>query len=216
MGSKQIRIAFVDDHPAMLQGLIGLFSANPVYDIVATGASACDAWKITEAYKPDILFMDLSMPGNVYSVIEDIAQHLEGTKVVVCTAFSSVDSAMRALDAGASGFVLKTSGSAEFFTAANSVLRGDLFITGEYASQVLRGLRNRKQQEPVDSSNRLSVREKQIVDLLHDAHSNREIASTLSISEKTVKRYMTTLMQKLNARNRVEVAVRHSAAKALS
>jgi two-component system, NarL family, nitrate/nitrite response regulator NarL len=210
MTTTKTRIAFVDDHPAMLQGLISLFSKNSDYDIVATGASACDAWKITEAHKPDILFMDLSMPGNVYSVIEDISQHLEETKVVVCTAFSSVDSAMRALDAGASGFVLKTSGADEFYAAANSVHRGDLFITGEYASQVMRGLRNRKQQEPAGASVKLSVREQQIVDLLHDAHTNREIAATLAISEKTVKRYMTTLMQKLHARNRVEVAVRHT------
>ncbi len=216
MGNKTIRIAFIDDHPAILEGLTSLFSSNSDYDIVATGHSACNAREIAVTHKPDILFMDLSMPGNVFSVIEDISRNLQDTKVVICTAFCGVDCIMRAFDSGASGFVSKTSTTSEFHTAANSVQRGDLFISGEFASQVIRGLRNRKQADAVDHFAKLNVREKQIINLLEDAHTNREIASTLSISEKTVKRYMTSLMQKLDVKNRVEVVVKHSAARALS
>lgn len=151
--------------------------------------------------------MDLSMPGDVFSVITDIVAHSDRTKIIVFTAFSSVDSAMRALDAGATGFVLKGATFDELFEAIEAVMRGEMFITKQYASQVLGGLRNRAQREAVNRSVKLNIREKQIVEHLLKARTNREIASSLLISEKTVKRYMTTLMLKLHARNRVEVAI---------
>ena len=207
MNGARVKLAFVDDHPLMLNGLTGLFAEGPDYHVVATGFSASEARQIAETHRPDVLFMDLSMPGDVFLVIADIARNFKDTKVMVCTAFSGVDSAMRALDAGANGFVLKTSPVAELFTAVESVRRGELFITAQYASQVLSGLRNRAQREAFNRAVKLNVREKQILGYLRLAETNREIALHLSISEKTVKRYMTTLMQKLHARNRVEVVV---------
>ena len=114
---------------------------------------------------------------------------------------------MRALDAGATGFVLKSSPVDEIFVAVESVMREELFITGQYASQVMSGLRNRAQREALARKVKLNVREKQIVEYLRQARTNREIALSMSISEKTVKHYMTILMQKLHARNRVEVVV---------
>ena len=200
-------IAFVDDHPILVEGLKGLFSDLASYSVLATGCSASEAWQIVEAHQPDVLFMDLSMPGDVFSAIAKIVRAPARTRVVVYTAFSSVDSAMRALDAGATGFVLKSSPVDEIFVAVESVMREELFITGQYASQVMSGLRNRAQREALARKVKLNVREKQIVEYLRQARTNREIALSMSISEKTVKHYMTTLMQKLHARNRVEVVV---------
>jgi two-component system nitrate/nitrite response regulator NarL len=207
MSGVRSTIGFVDDHPILLEGLKGLFSDIPAYSVIGTGCSANEAWQIVEAHQPDVLFMDLSMPGDVFATIAKIAKDPVRTKVVVYTAFSSVDSAMRALDAGATGFVLKNSPVDEIFAAVESVVRGELFITGQYASQVMSGLRNREQREAFNRKVKLNVREKQIVEYLRQARTNREIALSMSISEKTVKHYMTILMQKLNARNRVEVVV---------
>jgi DNA-binding NarL/FixJ family response regulator len=207
MSGAAITIAFVDDHPILLQGMKSLFSGDPSFHVVATGNSANQGRQIAEVHQPDVLFMDLSMPGDVFSVITDIVAHSDRTKIIVFTAFSSVDSAMRALDAGATGFVLKGATFDELFEAIEAVMRGEMFITKQYASQVLGGLRNRAQREAVNRSVKLNVREKQIVEHLLKARTNREIASSLLISEKTVKRYMTTLMLKLHARNRVEVAI---------
>jgi DNA-binding NarL/FixJ family response regulator len=151
--------------------------------------------------------MDLSMPGNVFSAITQISQDYPGTKILIFTAFSSVDSALRALDAGATGFVLKGSTCEELFEAVDAVLRGEMFITKQYASQVMSGLRERTQRDDLVRPVKLSVREKQIVSQLLQARTNREIASKLLISEKTVKHYMTGLMSKLQARNRVEVVI---------
>jgi two-component system, NarL family, nitrate/nitrite response regulator NarL len=210
MGNAQTKIAFVDDHPAMLQGLKGLFSSNPAYEIVGEGTSADDARTIAETAHPDVLFMDLSMPGNVCAAIHDISHTPGNTKVMVCTAFASPDAAMKVLDAGASGIVLKTSRREEFITATESVTRGHLYVTGEFAVHLLERLRAVPKPQTSVETAKLNFREQQIMNLLHKARTNREIASTLYISEKTVKRYMTTLMQKLHARNRLEAVVKHS------
>ena len=204
---EKVSIAFVDDHPILLEGMKALFQNKGQFNVVASGSSANDARNIVETHHPQILFMDLSMPGDVFSAMTEIVRKSDFTKIVIFTAFSSVDSAMRALEAGATGFVLKGATFGELFEAVSSVLRGEMYITKLYASQVLSGLRNRTRQESVDRGVDLSVRERQIVAYLLQARTNREIARSLSISEKTVKRYMTNLMQKLHARNRVEVAM---------
>lgn len=205
--SQVVRLAFVDDHPVVLEGIVYLFRRDPAFDVVASGNSAMQAMSIAEESRPDVLFLDLSMPGNVFEAISKIAQQCPWTKTIVYTAFSSVDSALRALDAGAVGFVLKGSTLPELYEAIHAVLRDELFITKEYASQVLGGLRNRARREELAKAIKLSVREKQIIGHLMHARTNREIAESLLISEKTVKHYMTSLMSKLKARNRVELVI---------
>lgn len=200
-------VAFVDDHPVLLEGIVHLFKAKTRFDVVASGCSAMDAVNIAAAQSPEVLFMDLSMPGNVFEAIAEIAQKHTSVKVIVFTAFSSVDSALRALDAGAMGFVLKGSTLAELHEAIESVLHGELYITRQYASQVMSGLRNRAHRDELVKAIKLSVREQQIIKHLMHARTNREIAESLLISEKTVKHYMTTLMSKMKARNRVELVI---------
>lgn len=200
-------VAFVDDHPVLLEGIVHLFKAKTRFDVVASGCSAADAVNIAATQSPDVLFMDLSMPGNVFEAIAEVAQKYTSVKVIVFTAFSSVDSALRALDAGAMGFVLKGSTLAELHDAIDVVSRGELYITQQYASQVMSGLRNRARREELVKAIKLSVREEQIIKHLMHARTNREIAESLLISEKTVKHYMTTLMSKMKARNRVELVI---------
>jgi two-component system, NarL family, nitrate/nitrite response regulator NarL len=204
--AREISLALVDDHPVVLQGVSAVFSADPRYRVLATGSSADNALAIVETNQPDIIVMDLNMPGDALAAVSTIAQGPHGTKVIVFTAYSSVDSAMKVLDAGASGLVLKGATCDELFSAVASVMAGEIFIARQYASQMLLGLRSR-QQKAVNQETHLNVREKQIVDRLMKAQTNREIAVSLSISEKTVKRYMTALMLKLKARNRVEVVL---------
>jgi len=201
------RVAFVDDHPMLLEGMGALFRDSGYYEVVATGTRAADALDIVGRLGPDLIFIDLSMPGDVFGAISEIVRCWPGTSIIIFTAFSSVDSAMRALDAGASGFVLKGSVKSELLAAAEAVLGGKLYITPEYASEVMTGLRNKAKRERVAQAIRLNVREQQIVGQLLKAKTNREIADVLRISEKTVKHYMTSLMQKLNARNRLEVVI---------
>ena len=202
---SRIGIGFVDDHPVVLAGISSVFAADSRFTVLARGSSSDDAKSIAETLHPHILFMDLTMPGDVLRTITEISQGGR-TKVIVFTAVSSIDGAMAALDAGASGFVLKGATCDELFEAVAAVLRGDVFIARQFASRMLIGLRDR-QQKALTQPERLNVREQQIVDRLLQAETNREIAVSLAISEKTVKRYMTALMAKFNARNRVEVVI---------
>src|SRR5690606_34044240 len=157
--------------------------------------------------RPNIILLDLNMPGDAFGAISQIRVSSPETKIIVFTASAGIGHAVRALDAGATGYVLKGSTADELMQAIDIVLTGETFITPSFASKVISALRNASLRKAAADRVRLSVREDQIVRLLLLGRTNREIAQRLQISEKTVKRYMTLLMQKLQARNRVEVVL---------
>ena len=202
-----ITIAFADDHPMLLRGIMNLFEDDPAYHVVGKAECANTAMDLVRQHVPDVIIMDLSMPGDIFETISEMAEQYPQTRIVIFTAYSSIDAALKALDAGAVGFVLKDSDCEELFDAVAAVSAGDLYITKQYAVQVMNGLRDRGRRDSSKESVRLSPREKQIVGFLLQARTNREIAEKLAISERTVKSYMSALMAKLKARNRVEVAV---------
>lgn len=202
-----IRVAVADDHPLLLAGVTGLFEASGRHEVVGQAICSDSSSELVKAVKPDVIVMDLSMPGDVFRTITEIAATAPGTKVVVFTAYCSIESALKALDAGATGFVLKGSPPAELMEAIDMVMAGQMFVTRQYASQVMNGLRDRAKRQTLSEAIKLNVRETQIIGHLMQARTNREIANQLHISEKTVKHYMTGLMLKLKARNRVEVVI---------
>ncbi|MBB3317459.1 MULTISPECIES: response regulator transcription factor [unclassified Rhizobium] len=201
---NSVRVAFVDDHPMLLEGIGAVFARHGRYDVVAKGSDADAARAIAARYEPHLIFVDLSMPGDVYGAISDIAA-TGRTQVIVYTACNSVDLAVKSLDSGASAFILKESISNELFGAVDAVIKGEVFISPSLAGKVISALKGRRKEGAAGT--KLSHREEQVVALLLKARSNKEIALSLSISEKTVKHYMANLMTKLNARNRVEVAL---------
>ena len=200
-------MAVADDHPLLLAGVTSLFRNSDRHEVVGQAVDADSSFELVRALDPDVIVMDLSMPGDVFRVIGQMAATAPNTKVVVFTAFCSIESALKALDAGATGFVLKGSPPSELLEAIDMVLSGQMFVTRQYASQVMNGLRDRARRQALDEAIKLNVREKQIIGHLMLARTNREIAGELHISEKTVKHYMTGLMAKLKARNRVEVVI---------
>lgn len=205
--NQPIRVAVADDHPLLLAGVSALFANSGKHEIVGEAVDADSGLELVRAVEPDIIIMDLSMPGDVFRTIAQIVSTTPGTRVVVFTAYCSIESALKALDAGAMGFVLKGSPSSELVEAIDTVLAGEMFVTRQYASQVMNGLRDRGRRQALEEAIKLNVREKQIIGQLMQARTNREIGAALHITEKTVKRYMTSLMLKLNARNRVEVVI---------
>jgi DNA-binding NarL/FixJ family response regulator len=202
-----VTIAIADDHPVLLAGITALLKTNDRFRILGEADSAEASLELARLTRPDVMIMDLSMPGDVFRTIGQIAGSLPDTHVLVFTAFCSVESALKALDAGATGFVLKGSPSAELIEAVDTVATGQMFVTRQYASQVMNGLRDRNRRQALQEAIKLNVREKQIIGHLLQARTNKEIAAELHISEKTVKHYMTGLMMKLKARNRVEVVI---------
>lgn len=201
-----ISIALVDDHPLMLSGVVNLFERNDDFVVVAKGTTADEALRINREFVPDVMVLDLFMPGNVFEVISEIVRTSRGSKVVAFTAMTGSDYAVRALNAGASGYILKGSSAEELIQGVRAAHCGETYITPSFACKVIEALRIsslRKAGAPI----KLSLREEQIVRLLLRGYTNRQISVGLGIGEKTVKNYMTILMQKLHARNRLEVLI---------
>jgi DNA-binding NarL/FixJ family response regulator len=202
-----ISIALVDDHPLMVEAIVSLLSRSQDFRVLATGAKAEDIIDISARHHPDVFIVDLCMPGDVYEAIAAAIKIAPKTKVVAFTGATGVETAIRALDAGASGYVLKGSSAKELIRAVESVGSGETYITQSFASQVIAALRDTSLRRKAAERVKLSIREEQIVRLLLRGKTNREIAVPLKISEKTVKHYMTILMQKLRARNRLELVI---------
>lgn len=201
------RIAFVDDHPTLLHGIAALFSGDDRYEIVGTESSAQGAVALAVETHPAIMTLDLSMPGDVFAAIRSIAEQSPSSKIIIFTAYADVDLALQALDAGAHAFVLKGRPSDDLFAAIETVSKGGLFVSPDFSPKLIAGFRNQTERERHDPAASLSPREHQLVQCLLEAKSNKEIARTLNLSEKTVKHYMTNLMSKLKVRSRLEVVL---------
>lgn len=205
--SSPMRIAFVDDHPTLLTGIAALFSADGGFSVVGTESSADGAVEVARLTQPDLMTLDLSMPGDVYAAIRTIGELSPATKMIIFTAYADVDLALQALDAGAHAFVLKGRPSEDLFAAIETVTKGGLFVSPDFSPKLIAGFRNRTRREDERSAAKLSPREQQLVQCLLEAKSNKEIARTLNLTEKTVKHYMTNLMYKLKVKSRLEVVL---------
>lgn len=202
-----VSVAFVDDHPILLDGLVSLYSGRQDLNIVGKGHTAVDAIKITEQVGPDVIVVDLSMPGDSMAAIEVITRTMPKTKVVIFTAASSIETAIKALNCGVSGYVLKGSSASDLYEAIIAANNEETYVTPGFATKVIMSMKAAEMRQKAMQTKRLSVREEQIVYHLMRGLTNREIAQSLDISEKTVKHYMTILMQKLDVRNRVEAVL---------
>lgn len=204
----RVSVALLDAHPLFLLGAAGLFERYPAFQIVATGNTVDQARIIAAECQPNLLILDTSLGGDTPATIAAVQTASRSTKLIAVTAEGNIDGAVRAFEAGASGYVLKSSPPEDFIGAVEIVLRGGTFINPSFAAQLVGALRNAALRRSAAQGTRLSVREQQIVRLLLQGRTtNQEIADSLHISVKTVKHYMTLLMQKLRARNRLEVVI---------
>ncbi|SCZ13506.1 response regulator [Microvirga guangxiensis] len=204
---NSISIALIDGHPVTIEGLRHVLAAHGTFTIVACGESSRDAIAIAEQHRPALMILDLAIPGNAVAAISDIRARYPGLGIIVFTAAPGVDYAVNAMEAGARGYVSKSCTPEEIVSAVRTVVAGDTYVSQNFANEVITALRNASVRRIAMQALRLSVREEQIVQFLLGGKTNREIASQLGITERTVKHYMTVLMQKLNARNRVEVVI---------
>jgi len=203
-----ISVVVVDDHPLMVEAISNLLNREGGrFEIIGTGASANDIVELCERNKPLIAVVELHMPGDVYAALPTAIKLSPSTKIVAFTAATGVDSAIRALDAGASGYVLKGSSTNELLHAMSAVLSEETYITRAFANNVIAGLRDASRRRKAAEVLSLSIREQQVIRLLMNGKTNKEIAIAIKITEKAVKCCMTALMQKLQVRNRLEVMI---------
>lgn len=202
----EIVIGLVDDHPLVVDGLAEICNLRGGMTVRAKGASAADAMDIARKRDCQVLVVDMNLPGDMCATIRQSAREHLPVSFVVYTASNDVQNCANALRAGARGYVLKGSPGQDLFQAIEDAAHGRSFVSPVLASRVIIELQ-RDRDLPAGAEIALTEREDQVVTELSKGKSNREIAASLQVSEKTVKYHMTQIMQKLNVRNRLEVVI---------
>lgn len=203
-----LRAAIVDDHPLFREGVAHTLGAQPDIEVVGQGATARDAVAIAAGDHPDVLLLDVSMPGGGIHAVQEIAAASPLVRVVMLTVSENEEDVTAALRAGARGYVLKGVPARQLVDILRSVAAGEVYVTPSLAASLLyelsAGSPAKSVPNPLDD---LTERERQILERVAVADSNKEIATHLHLSEKTVKHHVTNILQKLQARNRVEAAL---------
>ncbi len=201
-----IRIVLADDHPIFRGGLVQSIEETGEFRVVGVGSTADEAVALALQHRPDIALLDLSMPGNGITAAARIAE--AGTARAIAMLTVSEDSAdvTAAMQAGAIGYLLKGVSAGELRDVLGRLAKGEAHVSPGLAAQMLRIMQTAKPKarDPIDD---LTKREEDILKGVAAGKSNREIGKDLNIQEKTVKHYMTIILNKLQARNRVEAAL---------
>ncbi len=206
--SERVRVAVIDDHPLFREGVAHTIRGSDLLEVVGEGASAEDALRVAKDELPDIVLLDVSLPGGGIEAARAIAQVCPAVKIVMLTVSESEEHVSEALEAGAQGYMLKGASGVELISTMCAVSRGESYVTPGLAARLLTISRKRSQTATTEGElAELTNREDQILDHVARGLTNKEIARNLGISEKTVKHYMTNIMQKLQVRNRVEAVL---------
>ncbi|SDS92557.1 response regulator transcription factor [Jiangella sp. DSM 45060] len=191
-----ISLLIVDDHPVVRDGLRGMFSADPRFEVVGEAAHGAEAVAVGEKLRPDVILMDLRMPGtDGVTAIEELARRGVEAKVLVLTTYDTDSDVLPAIEAGATGYLLKDAPREELFRAVEAAARGQAVLSPAVASRLMGRLR-RPAAEP------LSQRELEVLELIAGGATNREAAKQLFISEATVKTHLLHVYAKLGVNDR--------------
>ena len=203
-----VRIAVIDDHPLLRAGVIHSLKATGDFDVVAEGGSAHDAIAIAQNLRPDAILLDVNMPGSGLEAALQISKAHPNIRLIMLTICDLDDCVATCLEAGVAGYVLKGTSPSELVRVVRSVCEGESYVTPALAARILTKIRVRAAPKAPSPQNDLTSREEAVLNQLALGLKNKEIARVLSLSEKTVKHYMTGIMQKLQVRSRLEAALR--------
>lgn len=204
--TEKIRVLIADDHTILRAGVRRLLEAEQDIAVVGEAANGEEAVALAESLRPDVVMMDVAMPGmDGLDATRRIKSRLPGTNVLVLTMHRSDEYFFQMLQAGASGYVLKGADTNELIDAVREVARGQVFLHPTMTRQLLQDYLSRSREVPGASQASLTAREKEILRLLAQGFSNSEIAAHLSVSTSTVHTHRTNLMRKLNLTSRREL-----------
>jgi DNA-binding NarL/FixJ family response regulator len=197
---KRHRIVIAEDHTILREGLRALFALDPHLEVVAEIDNGRDAVRAVGVLKPDLVLMDLSMPGmDGLAAIREIKKRYPEIRILALTVHKTEEYIRTALEAGASGYVLKDASRQELLMAIQSVLNGKTYISPAVSERIISGYLDGGKAPTVRSaSDALTTRERQVLKLIAEGHRNKDIAQYLSISVKTVEKHRANLMHKLN------------------
>jgi DNA-binding NarL/FixJ family response regulator len=194
--SAPIRLLIVDDHPVVRNGLSGMFAGEPAFEVVGEAADGSEAVRRAKALSPDVILMDLRMPNmDGVSAIAALAQAGVPARVLVLTTYDTDSDVLPAIEAGATGYLLKDAPPTELFRAVRAAANGEAVLSPAVATRLMGQMRTPTQEL-------ISQRELEVLELIAEGHNNRDTAARLFISEATVKTHLTHIYAKLAVNDR--------------
>ncbi|MEV6517252.1 response regulator transcription factor [Micromonospora chalcea] len=191
-----ISLLIVDDHPVVRNGLRGMFSADPRFEVLGEAGDGAEAIVAAEALRPDVILMDLRMPRvDGVTAIRELARRGVPARVLVLTTYDTDSDVLPAVEAGATGYLLKDAPSKELFRAVEAAAQGQATLSPAVATRLMRQMRQ-------PASEPLSQRELEVLELVAQGSTNREAARQLFISEATVKTHLLHAYAKLGVNDR--------------
>lgn len=201
------RVLLVDDHAIVRLGLMTLIDDQPNMQVVGEAGSAAEAIKAVERLRPDVVLMDIRMPGEGgLEATRQIAAGWPNTKVVILTSYADDELVVRAIGAGAVGYVLKQVGNEELLRAIAAATRGEALLDPALTARLLERVRAAERRADDDAFRDLSERELDVLAEVARGKTNAEIGRALNLSEKTVRNYLSNVLDKLHLNNRIELA----------
>jgi len=207
-GISQVSLAIVDDHPILRNGLAAVLRSEAGFKVVAEGGSSTEALQIANVHRPNIMLLDLGIPGGGIEALKQICIQVPSTRCIILTVCDNADTAINALNSGAQGYILKGVSGEDLKAAIWTVFNNETFVSPDFATKLLMASQMEKQALS-QAGGKLNFRENQVLREVESGLTNRKVAEKLQISEKTVKYYMTNIMQKYGVSNRISAVVAH-------
>lgn len=202
-----MRMLLVDDHEVVRLGLRSLLEQQDDFEIVADVGSAEEAIKAARAHEPDIVLMDIRLPGQSgIEACEVITGELPDTRVIMLTSYAEDEMLFSAIRAGASGYVLKQIGAEELVRAVRSVAEGEASLDPALTQRVFSEVRKAIRDHDASAFSDLTDQELRVLGLVSEGKTNKEIAEALFLGQGTVRNYVSNILSKLNVANRAEAA----------
>lgn len=201
------RILIVDDHEVVRLGLKALLEHHPQFEVIGEAGTAKEAIDQVERLRPNVVLMDIRLPGTSgIEACDDITHRFPETKVIMLTSYAEDDMLFSAIRAGASGYVLKQIGGEDLIRALEAVGRGEALLDPAVTQRVFQEVRRAVKEEEASAFVNLSQQERHVLILVSEGKTNREIAKALFLGEGTVRNYVSSILSKLGVSNRAEAA----------
>jgi two-component system, NarL family, response regulator DevR len=201
------RILLVDDHEVVRLGLKSLLEHNSQFEVVGEASTAKEALEQVARLRPDIVLMDIRLPGTSgIEACEEVTEHYPETRVVMLTSYAEDEMLFSAIRAGASGYILKQIGGDDLIRALEAVGRGEALLDPAVTQRVFQEVRRAVKEEEASAFANLSQQERHVLLLVSEGKTNREIAKALFLGEGTVRNYVSSILSKLGVSNRAEAA----------
>ena len=207
--TDKIRVVVVDDHPLFRDGVATILGSEGDIEVLGQGSSADEAVRLANDLLPDLMLLDIDMPGNGLEAARRIAEVLPVIRIIMLTVSEAEDNLLAAMKAGARAYILKGVAGRELLRIVRLVLAGESYVPQALAASLLSdlGKPGAQKRTAADLRDQLTPREVEILELLAKGMSNKDIGDRLFLTEKTVKHYVTNILQKLQVHNRVEAAL---------